>query len=1128
MRKISLHIFLWLCLFSSFTSRAQALWNVGVNVGFEAATPGTYTTANAVSGWTISSQTVTSCNTSTVWQAGSPEFSVMSTPISNLPYIGTLLNSPLGGTNIACLNNTVANSNCTKIAQTFTLSNAPHMAQIAVAGMWEDGGHNCCQQPSFKIQFRDSLGNLFSCPMYSVTGVGCSNTLMTYTLQNGVAWSNWQVFYLDMSIFSGGQVTMEVINQDCTLGDHYSSIFFDANVIGYFGDLQPPWFSYNNYNNTHSIDICPGATTATYSLSPAISQYYSILWTAPPGSPISQAQSTMSVLSLTNAVPSNVYTLTLTSPYPNICPLISYYTIQTNTISPITYTNLTCPNGASGSATVLPNIGGISYNYSWVNSNNTVVSTNSFAPNLAAGVYSVTVSSPNNYLCGFFASTVMIGTAPSLSYTVLRPFCGNEAYLVGNTTNASNFQWYSGTLAIPPNQGGTAPIYTVTSPVNNSALYSVAYDTPQGCRDSIKIFLQAANPSYIMVSSTAPACQGISNGIVTVSITPTLNSPNVLGGYIFAQNSGTSAPVYTYSGSYNPTVTLSNLYAGGVYSINAFNGSCKSNVTFTVDTLAAFDFTLTTPNPINMCAGTSTLVQAITSGSASYTYSWSPINFLSNPIGQLTAVTPFIAGGSSINIVYSVAVSPTINYCPLTKTLSLSVYNPITPTLTPLSELCSNAGQIDISASASPTGGIFYFNGYSNNNGILNTALANFGNNTYTYSNVMETCTVSATGNYTVNEISVNMLGNNPMCIGQSQTLTASGINTLSVNSNTWSTSSNSISVVLSPTSNITYNIEAANLLNGCSISTVIAISVYPLSQYSVSGNTVLCKGQTTTLSINGNYSYVWDNSNISLEISPSADTVCFFYTLDYCSSEADSVIIHVIPVPTVSIAGNTLICRGDATLLNANGANTYTWSNGAQTPNIISFPTTTSQYSVSGTGGNGCIANSSAVIVSVAPLPILDVSGNYTLCSPQILTLTASGAYNYYWQWGVNTHATSTAIIVKPNITTHYTVTGTSQIGCKSTRFVSITIGCVGVDGLKNESLELRVYPNPSKGEIFVEGNFEQGTTILITNVLGQQVVISDLSNTKNSVCLKAKGIYFYKILSNNKQTATGKIIVE
>ncbi|MBX3165277.1 MAG: T9SS type A sorting domain-containing protein [Bacteroidetes bacterium] len=281
------------------------------------------------------------------------------------------------------------------------------------------------------------------------------------------------------------------------------------------------------------------------------------------------------------------------------------------------------------------------------------------------------------------------------------------------------------------------------------------------------------------------------------------------------------------------------------------------------------------------------------------------------------------------------------------------------------------------------------------------------------------------------------------------------------------------------------------------------------------------CAGSPVTLSASSANTYTWSNGvqMPSIVVSPTSTTQYSVSATDQydCIRNSSLVTIDVMPLPQLSVIGNSVICIDDTSFLTASGATTYTWSNSAQTQSIAVSPNASTQYYVSGSDENGCVGNI-PVTVSVVPPPALTVGGTFTICSPQILTLTVSGAYSYYWEWNT-AHATSTAIILKPNVTTQYTVTGTHKIGCKSTEVVTVTVGCVGIDELKDESLELRVYPNPVNSVMNVELRVmsEQQVEIFVYDILGNTVIHNSSFITHNSAAaldvrgLKS-GIYFIK----------------
>jgi len=422
MKKI-LHIIFCVVLFFALHLQAQT-----TNIDFELTAPGVYTTSNAVSGWTISSQTNTtgSCNTSTVWASGSPEFSIVTTPILSTPYIGALPNSPLGGNYIAKLNNTTANGSVTKLSQTFSVTNSNTLFQFAYAGIWEDGGHNCCAQAGFKFRLYDFLGNLITCPSFSLAGIGCPY-VPTYSVSLGTSWANWLVQYIDLSPYIGSIITIEATVNDCTFGDHYGTVFFDAKSGGQLiCSCGPP--SPNNPQSSYGINFCAGLSIATINAPVGYAQYF---WTAPPAYPISVSQSTLSSLSLTNAVAGSVYTVTLMSTGGN-CIFTSTFALVNTSVSIAGIGSYsTCTGGSSGSATVVASGSGAGYNYLWTNSTNVAVGTNSTVTNLANGIYTVhvTASGTQSLTCGMAISTITVTTAPLGVNHIYKPYCGTQAYL---------------------------------------------------------------------------------------------------------------------------------------------------------------------------------------------------------------------------------------------------------------------------------------------------------------------------------------------------------------------------------------------------------------------------------------------------------------------------------------------------------------------------------------------------------------------------------------------------------------------------------------------------------------------------------------------------------------------------
>ncbi|MEO6685642.1 MAG: T9SS type A sorting domain-containing protein, partial [Dyadobacter sp.] len=75
----------------------------------------------------------------------------------------------------------------------------------------------------------------------------------------------------------------------------------------------------------------------------------------------------------------------------------------------------------------------------------------------------------------------------------------------------------------------------------------------------------------------------------------------------------------------------------------------------------------------------------------------------------------------------------------------------------------------------------------------------------------------------------------------------------------------------------------------------------------------------------------------------------------------------------TISANPGLTVTAGQSTTLTASGANTYLWSTTATTPQITVSPTTSTQYTVTGTTGSCSMAVNATV--STAPLPVSLVS---------------------------------------------------------------------------------------------------------------------------------------------------------
>jgi gliding motility-associated-like protein len=210
--------------------------------------------------------------------------------------------------------------------------------------------------------------------------------------------------------------------------------------------------------------------------------------------------------------------------------------------------------------------------------------------------------------------------------------------------------------------------------------------------------------------------------------------------------------------------------------------------------------------------------------------------------------------------------------------------------------------------------------------------------------------------------------------------------------------------------------------------------------------DTIICENEgPITLNptiIDGNhpYSFMWNTNETlsSITVFPDSTTVYSVTVTDSlsCNATAEAT-ITVNPLPNVSINPvDTSICRGNSVSLVASGADTYIWSNGNTNDTLVVTPNSTTTYSVTATNLVNC-SNSAQATINIIPMPELVISASPpAICVGESTRIRASGADSYVW----NTGDSTSQIIVAPENTTSYTVTGFVQ-NCYVSKSITIEV---------------------------------------------------------------------------------------
>lgn len=394
---------------------------------------------------------------------------------------------------------------------------------------------------------------------------------------------------------------------------------------------------------------------------------------------------------------------------------------------------------------------------------------------------------------------------------------------------------------------------------------------------------------------------------------------------------GTGANSYTWTGgvinnaSFNPSITASYSVSG----TNALTGCTSTNTAVQTITVNPVPSLSISASSASVCAGGTVVLNP----SGANTYTWNPA--IQSGVAFVPAATTIYSlnGTSSAVCTSTSSALQTISVLPL-PTLSINS-----------GSICS--GQ---SFTLNPQGAntYTYLNGGPIINPITTTAYSVMGSFTATgcQSSVPAISTITV---YITPTLSLN---SGAICSGDSFTLSAAGANTYTYSSG---------SPVISPNTTTNYSVNGTSS-EGCNnANTAVAtVTVHQLPIVTASASqTLICFGSTITLNGGGANSYTWSNGvSDGSAFSPTASSgfTVIGSDINNCKNQS-SINVSVNPLPTLTVqSANPLTCSGETTTLNVSGANSYTWSTGAQTSTISVTLTLSANFTLSGTDANLCV----------------------------------------------------------------------------------------------------------------------------------------------------------------------------
>ncbi len=451
--------------------------------------------------------------------------------------------------------------------------------------------------------------------------------------------------------------------------------------------------------------------------------------------------------------------------------------------------------------------------------------------------------------------------------------------------------------------------------------------------------------------------------------------------------------------------------------VTATVGNCTTTATKSVTvTVNAPAVALSDIEPITICKGgegTTLTVSAIADGTnGDLSYVWSADN---------TAIENSNSASISVNpeatTTYSVVVTATVddNDVPCTATATKSVTVTVNAPAVALSDIepvtICKGGQgttLTVSAISDGTNGELSYVWSAGEQAIDNSNSASISVNpeaTTTYSVVVTAtvntndvvCTATATKSVTVTVnapavVLSDITGSSTICAGSNTTLSVVATSNNGTVSYAWTAGEatvggNSNSITVTPTATTEYTVVATATVNTNNVTCTatdtknfeVTVNAPAVALGNITGNTTICKGSETTLSVEptsstGTVTYAWSNQGTdnSITVSPTQNTTYIVTATATISNnnvtctatDSKSVVVTVnAPALTMAaISGDTHFCLGGSTQLTAStqtntGNVTYAWSpatylNTTEGATVTSKPTAagTIEYVVTGT----------------------------------------------------------------------------------------------------------------------------------------------------------------------------------
>ncbi len=230
---------------------------------------------------------------------------------------------------------------------------------------------------------------------------------------------------------------------------------------------------------------------------------------------------------------------------------------------------------------------------------------------------------------------------------------------------------------------------------------------------------------------------------------------------------------------------------------------------------------------------------------------------------------------------------------------------------------------------------------------------------------------------------------------------------------------------------------------------------------------------------------YTTATGGVGSTTAPTPTTTTVGFTTYYVSQTINNIesprvaISSVVKTPpSVTISGLATMCTGTSQNISAYAGTAFVWNDGVTTGQRTIAPTTTTTYTVTITGANGC-TNSGSRTFYVSPAPVASITGASSLCNGSSTTLTANpGSNGLYYGYRWSTGQTTASITVAPNSTRTYSVTITmgscTSIANRMITVIGVAPSSMSIVGLASSypktAAAVNLVGNPTGGTFRVD----------------------------------------------------------